>query len=240
MGYGEDFWNGDPDACMNYQLENFGMTIDELRKHPQGITYGPNPMAYEKYEQLFSTRSSTLDKRPFLPQGKVAIYNTEFEKNGFNPLPEWTAPPEGPTSTPELLEKYPLVLFDTHCSDAYVHGWLRNVPSLRKIQPDPNIQIHPDTAKARGIADGDWVIVESPHGWIKVKAIYFEGTLPDVVMGLHGWWQGCDELGLPSYPLLNGGANMNIMYTIDPEKAFDPMVTAMTKQTLVQVRKAED
>lgn len=90
-----------------------------------------------------------------------------------------------------------------------------------------------------GIADGDWVIVESPHGWIKVKAIYFADTLPDVVMGLHGWWQGCDELGLPGYPLLNGGANINVMYSVDAEKAFDPLVTAMPKQTLVQVRKAE-
>jgi anaerobic selenocysteine-containing dehydrogenase len=168
----------------------------------------------------------------------VAIYNTEFEANGFSPLPEWVAPPEGPTATPELLEKYPLILFDTHCSDVYVHGWLRNIPYLRERHPDPWLQIHPDTAKARGIADGDWVIVESPHGWIKLKAVYFPDTQPDVVMGLHGWWQGCDELGLPGFPLLSGGANLNVMYTVDPDKAFDPLVTAMPKQALVQVRKA--
>ncbi len=239
MGYGDDFWQGDIEACMNYRLEEFGLTIEELRQHPHGITYEPEPMVYEKYAQIFATKSSTLDQRPYLPQGKVAVYNTEFEDNGFSPLPGWTAPPEGPTATPELLEKYPLILFDTHCSDAYVHGWLRNIPYLREKDPEPCIRIHPDTAKARGIADGDWVIVTSPHGWMKVRAAYFSGTLPDVVMGLHGWWQGCDELGLPGYPLLNGGANINIMYTVDPEKAFDPLVSAMPKQTLVQVRKAE-
>jgi anaerobic selenocysteine-containing dehydrogenase len=239
MGYGTDFWNGDIKACMNYQLEEFGMTIDDLRKYPLGITYEPNPMVYEKYGQIFGSHSSTLDRRPYLPQGKVAIYNTEFEKNGFDPLPKWVPPPEGPTATPELLEKYPLILFDTHCSDVYVHGWHRNIPALRKMHPEPWIRIHPETAKERGIADHDWVIVESPHGWIKVRAVYFDGTLPDVVMGLHGWWQSCDELGLPGFPLLNGGANINIMYTVDPEKAFDPLVTAMPKQTLVQVRKAE-
>jgi len=38
------------------------------------------------------------------------------------------------------------------------------------------------------------VIVESPHGWIKVKALLLSRIPPDVVMGLHGWWQGCDEL----------------------------------------------
>jgi hypothetical protein len=29
------------------------------------------------------------------------------------------------------------------------------------------------------------------------------------------------------------------MYSTDPDKAFDPVVTAMPKQTLVEVRKAE-
>jgi hypothetical protein len=28
------------------------------------------------------------------------------------------------------------------------------------------------------------------------------------------------------------------MYSVDPDKVFDPLVTAMPKQTLVQVRKA--
>ena len=57
-------------------------------------------------------------------------------------------------------------------------------------------------------------------------------------MALHGWWQGCAELGLPDYPLLDGGANANNLYNADIVKAFDPLVTAMSSQTLVQVRKA--
>ena len=240
MGYGKDFWNGSIEECMNYQLENFGMTIDELRSYSTGITYNMKPMEYEKYEQIFSTCSPRLDNAPYLPQGKVAVYNTTFEEQGFNPLPEWVEPPESPTATPELLSKYPLTLFDTHTSDVYHHGWLRNIPYLREVQPDPWIHIHPDTAKARDISDGDWVIVESPHGWIKVKAIYFPGIRPDTVMGLHGWWQGCDELGLPGYSVVDGGANVNVLYSTDPDKAFDPLVTAQPKQTLVEVRKAEN
>ena len=238
MGYGEDFWDGSIEKCMNYQLENFGMTMEELRAHPTGIIYELEPMVYEKYEKIFATPSTRLSKAPYLPQGKVAIYNTTFEENGFNPLPEWVEPPESPTGTPDLLANYPLVFFDTHTSDVYTQGWCRNLPYLREIQPDPWVHIHPETARARGIENGDWVIVESPHGWIKVKALYSSGIRPDVVMGLHGWWQGCDELRLPSYPILDGGANVNIMYSTDPDKAFDPVVTAMPKQTLVEVRKA--
>jgi len=238
IGYGDDFWHGSMEECMNYQLENFGMTIEELRKHPTGIIYEPKPMVYEKYEKIFATASTRLSGAPYLPQGKVAVYNTTFEENGFNPLPEWVEPPESPTGTPELLARYPLIFSDTHSSDVYTQGWLRNVPYLREIRPDPWLHINPETAKTRGIENGDWVIVESPHGWIKVKALYSSGIRPDVVMSLHGWWQGCDELGLPSYPLLDGGANANVMYSTDPDKAFDPVVTAMSKQTLVEVRKA--
>jgi hypothetical protein len=57
-------------------------------------------------------------------------------------------------------------------------------------------------------------------------------------MALHGWWQGCAELGKRNLPLLDGGANTNSLYSTDPRRAHDPLVTPMTSQTLVQVRRA--
>jgi anaerobic selenocysteine-containing dehydrogenase len=91
----------------------------------------------------------------------------------------------------------------------------------------------------RGIEDGDSVVVESPHGSINVKALHFPGIRPDTIMGVHGCWQGCDELGLPGQELLDGGANINLMYNTDREKAIDPLVSAMPKQTLVEVRRVD-
>jgi hypothetical protein len=73
---------------------------------------------------------------------------------------------------------------------------------------------------------------------MKIRAQVNVGIRPDTVMALHGWWQGCQELELPGFPVLDGGANTNNMYSVDFEKAFDPLVTAMSNQTLVQVRKA--
>jgi anaerobic selenocysteine-containing dehydrogenase len=237
MGYGADFWDGDIEACMNYQLEPLGMTLEELRRHPTGIVYDEKPMVYEKYARVFSRPSTRLSKAPYLPHGKVALYNTTFEEHGFDPLPEWREPPEGPTATPELLERYPLILSDYHTSKTYNASWLRNVPYLREILPYPTLQIHPDTARAREIDDGDWVVVESLHGTMRMKAEIYPGMRPDTVMALHGWWQGCKELGLSDCPLLDGGANTNNMYSVDPAKAYDPLVTAMSSQTLVQVSK---
>jgi anaerobic selenocysteine-containing dehydrogenase len=238
MGYGSDFWNGDMEACMNYQLEPLGITIEELRAYPTGMVYPMKPMVYEKYEEIFSSVSPRLSKAPYLPQQKVAIYNTTFEKYGFSPLPAWREPPESLTGTPELSETYPLIFSDFHTSEVYNASWLRNVPSLRKVLPFPTLQMHPSAANARGISDGDWVIVESPYGFIKLKAQVNQGIRPDTVMALHGWWQGGKELGLSDFPLLDGGANTNNLYSVDPEKAFDPLVTAYSSQTLVQVRKA--
>jgi anaerobic selenocysteine-containing dehydrogenase len=238
MGYGADFWGGSMVASMNDQLKPLGMTIDELRKHPTGIKYEMLPRKYENYETVFKRKSARISKAPFLPQGKVAIYNTFFKEAGYNPLPEWREPPESITGTPELTKKYPLILSDYHTSNVYTASWQRNVPYLREVHRYPTLHIHPDTASERAIKNGDWVRVESPHGWIKVKAELYPGIRPDTVMMLHGWWQGCKELGLEDFPLLDGGANVNIMYSTDLSKAFDPVVTAMSSQTLVQVSKA--
>jgi len=238
MGYGADFWNGSMKECMDYQLAPAKMTIDDLRKHPTGIEFPMGTKEYGNYGFCFKMKSPRLSSAPFLPQGKVAIYNTSFEEAGYSPLPEWKEPPESLTGTPELTKKYPLILSDYHTSNVYTASWQRNVPYLRQIHPYPVLHIHPETASERGIENDDWIIVESPHGWMKVKAEIYPGIRPDTVMILHGWWQGCKELGFKDYPLLDGGANVNIMYSVDPNKAFDPLVTAMSSQTLVQVRKA--
>ena len=242
-GYAGDFWNGSMTDCMNYQLAPFQMTIDELRKYTIGKFYeapgdGGGGGADQMLERVLNSTSTRLDGGPYLPQGKVAIYNTTFEKEGFSPLPEWREPPESVTGTPELVKRYPLTLSDYHTSKCYSASWQRNVPYLREVQPYPMLHIHPDTAAARGIQNNDWVIVEGPHGWIKVMAELYPGIRPDTVMMLHGWWQGCRELGFEDFPIGDGGANVNTMYSVDPEKAFDPLVTAMASQTLVEVRKA--
>ena len=239
LGYGDKFWNGDIEACMDYQLEPMGMTMKDLRSHKLGIIYKPaGKRTYEKYEKFFNSKSPRLDKSPFLAQGKVALYNTQFEAAGFEPMPVWREPTESFTATPELAEKYPFFMSDYHTSRSFSASWQKNVPALREIEPEPVLHIHPESAAKYGIADGDMVNITSPHGSIKAKAEYYPGISKDTVMMLHGWWQGCKELGMPDLPLLDGGANVNVLYNPDFEKTCDPLVTAPASQTLVSVTKA--
>jgi thiosulfate reductase / polysulfide reductase chain A len=240
MGYGADFWNGDMDACLREQLAPSGIKLEELRNSPHGIFIkrtAPTPEPeYRRYTALFK----------ILPHGKVQCYN-EFiggkennEKSGKLPfLPTYIGPPEGLAQTPELARDYPLILSDVHAHRLSQHSYLQDIPYLREIRPYPWVWINPATARRHGINDGDWVKVESPHGWCRFKAHYFEGISPEVLMTKRGWWQNCEETGAPGYPAGNGGSEVNNLYNSDPAR-FDKFYSQMAKQTLVRISRAEE
>jgi anaerobic selenocysteine-containing dehydrogenase len=101
------------------------------------------------------------------------------------------------------------------------------VASLRRGAPDPQIELHPRTAAARGVAAGDWVRLDTPHGSIRARARLNTTLDPQVVFGQHGWWQPCDELGLPGYPPIGpGSANLNLVLgqqPADPVSGTSPL-----------------
>ena len=79
------------------------------------------------------------------------------------------------------------------------------------------MELHPETATARGIAAGDWVLIETPLGSVRSRAKLNASLDPGVVCGQHGWWQACDELGLPGYPPTGpGSANLNAVLAQGP------------------------
>jgi anaerobic selenocysteine-containing dehydrogenase len=62
-----------------------------------------------------------------------------------------------------------------------------HAPSVRELTPqgcslvDGRLEINPETALKQGIADGDWVLLESPKGRIKIRARVYPGAMPEVV-----------------------------------------------------------
>jgi anaerobic selenocysteine-containing dehydrogenase len=110
---------------------------------------------------------------------------------------------------PDLAGRFPLVLT---CAKPtlFCQTQHRALPSLRKRAPDPEIEVHPDTAATRGIAAGSWVAVETPAGGMRARARLNANLDPRVVVGEHGWWQDCEETGVPGYdPFSPEGANFN-------------------------------
>jgi anaerobic selenocysteine-containing dehydrogenase len=240
MGYGEHFWRGSMDAFMNEALARHGVTVEELRQNPGGMLVprqAPPPRPeYRKYSTLFKD----------LPHGKVQCYNEliggreNCDATGTLPhLPTYQGPPEGIAETPELASDFPLVLSDVHAYRLSQHSYHYNVAYLRELQPHPWLRINPATAESYGIADGDWVRVESPHGWSKFKAEYFPGISPEVLMTKRGWWQSCEALGLPGYGPCDGGSEVNNLYNSDT-RLFDKFFSQMAKQTLVRISKWEE
>ena len=106
--------------------------------------------------------------------------------------------------------------------------------------PCPSLHIHPESAARSGIADGDEVEIRSPHGVVRARAELWPGIRRDTVMMPHGWWQGCAEMNLPDLPLLDGGANVNLLYSPDDKAISDPLISAMGSQTLVSIRKIRE
>jgi arsenite oxidase large subunit len=57
----------------------------------------------------------------------------------------------------------------------------RHIPLRREMAGDPRLEIHPDDAAARGIAEGDAVEIESPEGLtFEARASLVEGMAPGV------------------------------------------------------------
>ncbi|MFQ5826086.1 MAG: molybdopterin dinucleotide binding domain-containing protein, partial [Dehalococcoidia bacterium] len=59
---------------------------------------------------------------------------------------------------------------------------------LRRLHPEPLLEIHPDTAGKLDIRDGDWAWIESPRARIRQRARLTPGIHPRVIHAQHGWW----------------------------------------------------
>jgi anaerobic selenocysteine-containing dehydrogenase len=64
-----------------------------------------------------------------------------------------------------------------------------NVRSLRAIEGEPMLELHPDDAAARGIAGGAMVEVFNDRGRYRCRADVSTRARPGVVVGLGIWWR---------------------------------------------------
>jgi anaerobic selenocysteine-containing dehydrogenase len=205
LGLEEHFWHGDIDAAYRHQLDPSGVTLEQLRAEPGGVRV-PLTTRHAKHAALDAQGNA----RGFAtPSRKIELWSETFVEHGHAALPDFVEPALGPAARPDLVVRFPLVLTCAK-STLFCQTQHRALPTLRKRAPDPEIDVHPDTAAARGITAGSWVAVETPAGGMRARARFNDKLDPRVVVGEHGWWQGCAELNIRGYdPFSSEGANFN-------------------------------
>ncbi len=178
LGYG-DHWPQTEEALLNYAFTGMEITLDDLRQHPQGLNFTVPEMQYRKYE----TGLLRKDGRPGFntPTGKFEITAEWFRQQGVDPLPIYTEPSEGPINDPHCAAQFPLVFNSGARTQSGFRSQHHNIPSLMAKHPHPLVNMHPDDAQKRGIAEGDEVFVISPRGRVPFHAHLTEDIVPGVV-----------------------------------------------------------
>ena len=126
------------------------MTFQELQQRKWVFPEeGSSSAPYLRYEKGLLRQ----DGKPGFntPSGKMEIYSTLREDWDLEPMAHYEEPPFTPVTQPDKLEKYPLILSTGRRSAVFFHSEHRNIPWLRALDPDPVVEIHPDTAAERAM-----------------------------------------------------------------------------------------
>ena len=172
------------------------------------------------------------DANPFLPftsgalstpSGKVEFYSEALAAAGQDPLPAFTAPTESRWG--KAAEQYPLELL-ARKADNYMNSTFANLDGHRKMEARTNqrLEIHPEDAKARGLAEGDRVVVFNDRGSLHLTTMLNPSLPLGVVVTRLDWAK-----------LHVGGLNSNVLTS---ERLTDLGAGATFYSTLVEVAKS--
>ena len=209
-------WNSHREF-LEFQLKDTGIRLDDLRERG----FFEIPFDYEDYQ---STGFPT-------PSGKIELSSSLLARAGHDPLPDYVAPSYS-VADPD----YPLTLLTGIRTMAYHHSRFRNHTWARKVQANPELRIHPETASRRGINGDDWVCIETPRGkqGVLLRAQLTDAVPTDVVATGMGWW-------FPEAPGPDHGAlKVNIEAAIPYGPNYDPISgSAEARNSACQIRRAK-
>jgi anaerobic selenocysteine-containing dehydrogenase len=166
------FWKAHiPESALYFKMANRDYLQWSAR---MGFIASPTPVVLQLY-------SETLQKFRLAAQGHGAIQPPDGERERvaryFDPLPLWYEPFEGTQVEPGA---FPLSAVTQRPPFMY-HSWGSQNAWLRQITARNWLYLHPDTARAHGLADGDWAHLDSHHGRITVPVRLAANVQPDTV-----------------------------------------------------------
>lgn len=125
------------------------------------------------------------DLRFQTPSGKIEFYKEELLPFRAE-LPFFKEPIEATPNNPKF-SLYPLNLVFSH-SKMRVHSTFVNMPSVRRKEGEPFVQVNPDDARVRGVDDNELVKVHNDRGYVKLRARLDANIRRGVVVITSGWW----------------------------------------------------
>ena len=116
------------------------------------------------------------------PSGKCEFDNPLLAQRGINTLPDYLPNYETPTAA------YPLAMISPPARN-FLNSSFANVASLQRMEERPLLELHPEDAATRGIADGDALRVFNARGEHVCHASLNGRARAGVVVGLGLWWR---------------------------------------------------
>ena len=116
--------------------------------------------------------------------GKCEFVSPGLQALGQDGLPDFIPNYEAPTAQ----DTYPLAMISPPARN-FLNSSFVNVKSLRDMEGEPLLEIHPDDAAARQLQDGEMVRVFNDRGSYECKAQITTRAQPGMVVGLGIWWR---------------------------------------------------
>jgi len=154
-------------------LEPTGLTVEKLRRYPQGYVY--QPVDYQKF----------LSEPLPTPSGKLEFASPYMQRLGLFEVPEYRPP----SYLQQPDDNYPFVLTTGARKSLIYHSRHQNIKRFRDVHPDAEMEINPADAADLGIVDGDRVRVVSRVGELVIRAAVKHAAelRQGVVEIYHGW-----------------------------------------------------
>ena len=118
------------------------------------------------------------------PSGKCEFVSERLSAMGLDPLPDHIPNYEQSNAT----ATYPLAMISPPARN-FLNSTFVNVKSLRDMEGEPLLEIHPLDAAQRQVNDGDMVRVFNDRGSYHCKAQVTTRAQPGLVVGLGVWWR---------------------------------------------------
>jgi anaerobic selenocysteine-containing dehydrogenase len=185
LGFTEPWLHQEPDAVIEevlsasaaHQPALHGITLDRLRS--------------EGFVSLNLEETPFADGRFPTPSGKVELYSQALADRGADPLPGQFIEKEddgGVSADDPAWPAAEALCLITAASHHFVTSSLANQASLLDRAGPAVLEIHPADAAARGVREGDWVVVANGRGWCRLRAAVTDGVRPGVVASPKGRW----------------------------------------------------